>query len=93
MQKEPVLDSSDGVFREHLINRCHAHTLKLWAKKIESQSQFENELSLLNIPIQKSKIPELQKKIRLFQDELIGWLQSDENQDQLVQVGIYMIKV
>ena len=48
-------------------------------------------MNYLNIPINKAKIPEFKKRIQSFQDEMIGWLQDEEDPDGLVQLGIYMI--
>lgn len=69
----------------------HAQTLKVWSHNIEKLGYENQELGLLNIPINKKHLPELQKKIRQFQDEIIGWCQDHQDCDELVQLGTYMM--
>lgn len=92
IQKDPVIDSGDGAFQEVLINSYHAGTLKKWQALLEKGAIQDHELGVLNIPINKDKIPEFRKRIRQFQDEIIGWLQEEKNPDALVQLGTYLIR-
>lgn len=86
-----VLDTGDHLLHRHLMNRHHKETLHLWAENLADLNSIEQERGLLNIPIASEKIPELREKIRQFQDELIGWLQTEENPDRIVQLGVYLI--
>lgn len=92
VQRDPVLDSGDGAFQSILINKYHSQNLQIWQRILDSSPSNTCELGLLNIPINKEKVPELRNKIRQFQDEIIGWLQSERNPTELVQVGVYMFK-
>lgn len=91
--KDPVLDSGDGAFSGLLINKYHSDNMKFWQSLLNEKPSTFHELGLLNIPMSKSKIPELKKRIQQFQDEIIGWLQDEKNPDSLVQLGTYMFKV
>lgn len=51
------------------------------------------ELGLINIPINSNKIPELKQKMRQFQDEIIGWLQSEDKPNCVVQLGSYLMPI
>lgn len=91
---EPVLDTGLDIFNHSFMQEVHAKMLKTWAQKIEDLGHREQELGVLNIPVPKNKIPELQEKIRRFQDEIIGWaesLQNQENVDEIVQLGTYLM--
>jgi hypothetical protein len=50
-------------------------------------------LGLLHIPIHKNKLPEFKRRIRQFQDEIIGWLQDEKEPTQVAQLGTYLIPV
>ncbi|RYZ69712.1 MAG: TIGR02147 family protein [Proteobacteria bacterium] len=88
---EPVLSTEGGDFQHVFMQRHHAETLAMWSTQIERLSPAEQELGLLNIPISESKIPELAKKIKQFQDEIIGWVQDEKSADRVVQVGVYLM--
>jgi uncharacterized protein (TIGR02147 family) len=91
---EPILDTGLDIFHHQFMQDVHAKMLKTWSQKIGELGHREQELGVLNIPLPKSKIPELQEKIRRFQDEIIGWaeaLQTKGNLDEIVQVGTYLM--
>ena len=73
------------------VTAIHRQNLVAWSKVIESVPKAERELGLLNIPINAVKIPELKKRIQLFQDEIIGWLQDEKEPTQIVQLGTYLV--
>jgi uncharacterized protein (TIGR02147 family) len=88
---EPVLDTNDHLMQAALLRSFHADTLRTWAKNLDSLSPSEQELGVLNIPIDSKKLPELRERIRRFQDEIIGWVQDEKNPDRVVQLGTYLI--
>lgn len=88
---DPVLDTGDNVFTGILMNELHSKTLDQWSKWIQEVEPTQRELGLLYIPINSNKIPELKKRIRDFQDEIIGWLQDEKEADQIVQLGTYLM--
>lgn len=88
---ETVVDTGDQVFSRTLMNDHHSQTLKKWSEWIEVIDPSLRELGLLHIPINKAKISELKKRIRNFQDEIIGWLQDEKEADTLIQLGTYLI--
>lgn len=88
---DPVVDTGDEVFLHGFMQRHHSETLKVWSQNLDRFSPIDQELGLLNIPISSDKIPELKKRIRKFQDEIIGWVQSESNADRVVQLGTYLI--
>lgn len=90
-QSDPVLDTGDHAFQRSLMDAHHSETLKTWSQNLARLSPAEQERGLLNIPIRDEMLPELQARIRQFQEELIGWLQSVENPTRVVQLGIYMM--
>ncbi|WP_413583368.1 TIGR02147 family protein [Bdellovibrio sp. HCB288] len=90
-QSEPVLDTGVDIFNHDFMQAFHAQTLKVWSQNIEQLGYKNQELGLLNIPIPKSKLPELQERMRQFQDEIIGWSQSQKDCDELVQLGTYLM--
>lgn len=89
--RDPVIDTGPDGFSEVSVLGNHAGALKIWAKGLEKFPKEQRELGLLNIPINTSKVPELKNRLREFQDEIIGWLQDEEDPNQIVQVGTYMI--
>jgi uncharacterized protein (TIGR02147 family) len=91
---EPILDTGLDVFHHSFMQEVHAKMLKTWAQKIDQLGLRTQELGVLNIPLPAAKIPELQQRIRRFQDEIIGWvegLQSEGDADQIVQLGTYLM--
>lgn len=88
---EPVLDSGNSVFTHEQMQRHHGETLVKWGRNLERLDPAQQELGLLHIPIASERIPELKKRIRRFQDEIIGWLESERNPDRVVQLGTYLI--
>lgn len=87
----PVLDSGNDIFTHELMQRHHGETLSTWGKNLAKLSARDQELGLLHIPIRSAQIPELKARIRRFQDEIIGWLESEKAPDRLVQLGTYVI--
>jgi uncharacterized protein (TIGR02147 family) len=81
----------DVSFASINISNIHVQHFLAWASILPELPVEERELGLLNIPIHSSKIPEFKKRIQKFQDEIIGWLQSEKNPDQIVQLGTYLI--
>ncbi len=69
----------------------HAETLKIWSKSLKLLKDPSLELGLLHIPITSERIPELKKRIRNFQDEIIGWLSDESSADTIVQVVTYLM--
>lgn len=90
-QAEPVLDTGVDIFNHDFMQEYHAQLLATWSQNIEKLGYKNQELGVLNIPIPKTKIPELQEKIRQFQDEIIGWSQNFKDNDDLVQLGTYLM--
>jgi uncharacterized protein (TIGR02147 family) len=91
---DPILDTGLDVFNHPFMQEVHAKLLKTWAEKIDQLGYREQELGVLNIPLPKNKIPELQEKIRRFQDEIIGWaeqVQKSEDTNEIVQLGTYLM--
>ncbi|MBX2987890.1 MAG: TIGR02147 family protein [Bdellovibrionaceae bacterium] len=89
--KDPVLDAGNDIFMHERMQRFHSKVLGLWSGHLSELSPRDQELGLLNIPVPASQIPELRLKIRQFQDEIIGWVQSFENNETLVQLGTYLM--
>lgn len=90
-QAEPVLDTGLDIFNHSFMQEYHAQTLKAWAQNIDKLGYHHQELGILNIPLPKEKLPELQEKIRQFQDEIMGWAQNFKDNDELVQLGTYVM--
>ncbi|WP_413586243.1 TIGR02147 family protein [Bdellovibrio sp. HCB274] len=90
-QSEPVLDTGIDIFNHDFMQEYHAQTMKAWSTNITQLGYENQELGLLNIPLPKNKLGELQEKIRQFQDEIIGWSQSQKDCDELVQLGTYLM--
>ncbi len=91
LQCEPVLDTGIDIFNHDFMQEYHAQTLKVWAQNISKLGYTNQELGLLNIPIPKNKLGELQEKMRQFQDEIIGWAQNQKDCDEIVQLGTYLM--
>lgn len=90
---DPVIDSGDNLFTHARMSQFHSQTLKAWAKSIPKSLPGDQELGVLTLSLAKDKVPQLQQKIRDFQDEILGWLGSEKNPDCVVQVGTYLIPV
>ncbi len=88
---DKVLDTGNETFQRSAMLEHHAATLKVWSQSLGRLNSAEQELGLLHVPISTEKIPELRRRIQQFQDELIGWLMTEENPDRVVQVGTYLI--
>ncbi|HEX7674756.1 MAG TPA: TIGR02147 family protein [Bdellovibrio sp.] len=91
LQTEPVLDTGLDIFNHSFMQEYHAQVLKVWSQHIDKLGFENQELGLLNIPVPRNKLPELQEKIRQFQDEIIGWSQTLESHEELVQMGTYLM--
>jgi len=89
--EDPVLDTNDQNMQASLLRDLHADTLKAWAAHLHKLSPADQELGVLNIPIRSENIPELRRRIRQFQDEIIGWVQEEKQADRVVQLGTYLI--
>lgn len=89
--KDPVLDCGNDLFMHAQMQKFHRSVLETWARNLEKLDSKRQELGLLNIPVPQEKIPELRRKMRQFQDEVIGWVQSFEGNDTLVQLGTYLM--
>jgi uncharacterized protein (TIGR02147 family) len=88
---DPVVESNEQQLQAALMRAFHADTFRMWANNLDKLSPAEQELCVLNIPISSSKVLELRKRIRQFQDEIIGWVQDDKDADRVVQLGTYLI--
>lgn len=88
---DPILDTGDTLFTDELIKKYHSKTLKVWSENLDLWNSRDLEMGVLNLSIPASRIPELKEKMREFQDQILGWLQSDTKSDSVVQVGVYMI--
>jgi len=88
---EPILDSGNNTFTHETMQAHHGETLVTWGLNLKKLDSKQQELGLLHIPIASEKIPELRKRIRAFQDEIIGWLESEKEPDRVVQLGTYLI--
>ena len=88
---DPVLDTGDVNFTHLFMQDHHAETLKIWSQNLDKLSPVDQELGVLNIPIHSDKIPELRRRIRHFQDEIIGFVQDEKAANRIVQLGTYLI--
>lgn len=88
---DPVLDTGDINFTHLFMQEHHAETLKTWSQNLPKLSPRDQELGVINIPINSEKIPELRRRIRQFQDEIIGFVQDETAADRVVQLGTYLI--
>ena len=91
LPSEPVLDTDDTKMQGAYMREFHAQTLRMWAQNLDVLPPREQELGVLNIPISLGKIPELRRRIRRFQDEIIGFVQDEGEADRVVQLGTYLI--
>lgn len=88
---EPVLDTNDQQMQAALMREFHSGLLRMWAQNLDRLGPREQELGVLNIPLDSRKIPELRRRIRQFQDEIIGFVQDESNADCVVQLGTYLM--
>lgn len=88
---DKVLDTGNETFAREAMLEHHSETLKVWSEGLANLNPDEQELGLLHIPISSEKLPELRRRIQQFQDELIGWLMTEDKPDRVVQVGTYLI--
>jgi uncharacterized protein (TIGR02147 family) len=89
---DPIIDTGDSMLSERLLEG-HLSVFQAWSKILTAIEPSERELGFLNIPISKDKIPEFKDRIRRFQDEIIGWLHTETEPDQIVQFGTYLVPV
>lgn len=92
IQTEPNLDFGEN-FGETCILNIHKAMFAQWRNIVEKTNPEQRELGLLNIPIATSKIPILKKKIQDFQDEIIDWLQNEDQPEEIVQLATYLIPI
>jgi len=88
---DPVIDTAQDGFDFYRVLLSHQETLTTWVKALEGLGAEERELGLINIPLSSAKVPEFKRRIRAFQDEIIGWLQDEKDPDQVVQLGTYLV--
>ena len=88
---DPVIDSGDETFTHLKMSHFHAQTLRMWAKALPEKNPKNLELGVLTLSLPKEKIPQLQSKIRDFQDEILGMLKSETASDTVVQIGTYLV--
>ena len=88
---DPVIDTDDQQMQATLLRDFHADTLKVWSANLEKLAPQEQELGGLNIPVRPEDLPELRRRIRQFQDEIIGWAQSIKDPEQVAQLGTYLL--
>ncbi|MGE0528507.1 MAG: TIGR02147 family protein [Bdellovibrionales bacterium] len=90
IQSDPVIDTGNA-FDEAVGMRFYEGTLSAWSKMLPHTDKNLRELCVLNIPMTAEKIPELKKRLRDFQDELIGWLQDEKDPERVVQLGFFLV--
>lgn len=88
---EPIIDTGEEGFHQDLVNQYHSQTLKYFSQIVPEVASDHRELGLLTISMSSKKIPEFKKRIRQFQDEIIGWLSNEEEPDEVVQLGTYLL--
>lgn len=89
--RDVVLDTGDTILTRELVNKYHVSTFGKWSEILPDVSVDMREIGIVQIPISQKKIPDLKLRIRAFQDEIIGWLQSETDADTLVQLGTYLM--
>jgi hypothetical protein len=85
------LDTDETTLQAVLMRKFHQETLRVWAQNLNELPADQQELGVLNIPIRRSQIPELRRRMRQFQNEIIGWVQEESEADCVVQLGTYLI--
>lgn len=88
---DPVVDTNDEHFQHVFMQKHHSALLKSWAQNLEKLVPSQQELGVLNIPLNAKKIPDLRRRIRQFQDEILGLVQEETDPDCLVQLGTYLM--
>ena len=88
---DPVICSDEDSLQAAFMQQHHAELLATWSKNLDRLDQKEQELGVLNIPLNSDKLPELRRRIRQFQDEIVAWVQSETQADRVVQMGTYLI--
>jgi uncharacterized protein (TIGR02147 family) len=89
---DPVIDTGHA-FEADLVLDFHKNLWRFWLASLDQLPKSERELGLINVPISSSRIEELRQRLRQFQDELIGWLETDQAPNQVVQLGFYLMPV
>ncbi len=92
IQTEPNLDFGES-FGETCILNIHKAMLSQWRMILEKIDPEQRELGLLNIPIDKNKIQIIKQMIQNFQDEIIEWLQNEDQPQEIVQLATYLIPI
>jgi uncharacterized protein (TIGR02147 family) len=90
---DPVIDTGPEGFAEAQVVALHKETLRVWSQNLEKFNADRREMGLINIPINPAQIPELQQRLRAFQEEIIGWLQAEDAPQEVIQLGVYLIPV
>ena len=88
---EAAIETLPADFQRAFMQQFHSQVLKAWSENLTKLPHLHQELCVLNIPISSERIGELRNKIQQFQDEIIGWVQNDDQADQVVQLGTYLI--
>lgn len=88
---EPVVQTNEDTLLGVFMRQHHSELLKTWSQNLERLSPSEQELGVLNIPINSKKIPELRRRIRQFQDEIVGFVQGETDANCVVQLGTYLM--
>ncbi len=90
---DSVVDTGDDIFLHTKMQKYHADVLRFWVTNLEQMDGAHQELGLINIPINSNKISELKLRMRQFQDETIGWLQSEDKANCVIQLGLYLMPI
>ncbi len=80
-------------YAKYKVTDIHGENLRAWAKIFDQIQPEDRELGLINIPISEDRIPELKRRIRVFQDEIIGWLMDVKSPTKVVQLGTYLVPI
>lgn len=88
---DPVIDTGDTIFTDDLIKKYHSKTLRVWSEQLKTANSTDLEMGVLNLSLPASKLPELKEKMRIFQDQILGWLQGEKDVDSIVQIGVYLM--
>ena len=90
---DPILDTGAEGYHKLKVNHYHKEVLKAFSKAIEIVDSPNREYGLLTLPIREAQMPELKRRVQQFQDEVIGWLQSEDSPDTLCNLGTYLIPI
>lgn len=88
---DPILDTGAEGYHKLKVNHYHKEVLKALSDSIEKVESPHRAYGMLTLPIRKEQLNELNKRVHQFQDEIIGWIQSEENPDTLCSLGTYLI--